>query len=158
MLVIAWKYSHGLDNPMNWNRILPSVDESYQGPKIPFYFLILVTIASTARSLIHILAPDGGAYSIAGIDILVPGGTNIVAMFGQWGASQLILALIFWLVIFRYRFLIPAMIAVVFLEQVLRVLAGQLKPVEVAASPPGGIGSLLLLPLSLIFFLLSIKR
>jgi hypothetical protein len=144
--------------PMNGSRVFPAVDTPYRGSKTAFYFLVVIAIASTIRSLIHILAPDGGAYSIAGINIEVEGGTNIVAMFAQWGASQLILALIYWLVIIKYRFLVPAMIAVVFIEQVLRIAAGQLKPVQVSASPPGEIGSLLLLPLSLIFFLLSIKR
>jgi hypothetical protein len=143
---------------MNWDYFLPAVDKQYKGAKISIYFLILVTIAGTIRSLIHILAPDGGAYSIAGINIEVEAGNNIVAMFGQWGASQLILALIFWLVIIRYRFLVPAMIGVVFLEQVLRIAAGQLKPVMVAAPPPGEIGSYILIPLSVIFFLMSIRR
>ena len=42
----------------------------------------------TTRSLIHLLLPGGGAQSIASIDVQVAGGSNIVAMFGQWGAIQ----------------------------------------------------------------------
>jgi hypothetical protein len=42
---------------------------------------------------VHIFAADGGANSIAGIAVDVEGGANIVAMFGQWGASQLLLAM-----------------------------------------------------------------
>jgi hypothetical protein len=143
---------------MDWSRFLPTIDEDYLGPRLPFYFLVAVAIVSTIRSLIHLFAVDGGAMSIARVDITVAGGANIVAMFGQWGASQLILALIYWLVIWRYRFLVPAMLAVVFLEQVLRLLAGQLKPLEVVAPPPGAIGSYLILPLSLIALLLSLRR
>jgi len=42
---------------------------------------------STVRSLVHIIKKDGGANSIAGIDISVAGGSNIVCIFAQWGAS-----------------------------------------------------------------------
>lgn len=143
---------------MNWSRILPPVDEDYRGPRLPFYFLLFVTILSTVRSLIHIFAADGGAGSIAGIDVSVAGGTNIIAMFAQWGVSQLLLACTFWLAILRYRFLIPAMLALVFLEQALRILSGQLKPVEVTTPPPGEIGSYILLPLSFLFFIYSLRR
>jgi hypothetical protein len=143
---------------MVWSRLLPPVDEPYLGPKISFYFLVLITAVSTLRSLIHIFAADGGASSIAGIDIAVEGGENIVAMFGQWGASQLLLALFYWLVILRYRFLIPAALALVFLEQVFRIGAGLLKPVVVAAPPPGEIGSYIILPLSLAALLLSLRK
>jgi hypothetical protein len=143
---------------MKCSKFLPSVEQPYRGARISFYFLILVAIAGTVRSLIHILAPDGGAYSIAGIDVAGPNGANIIAMFAQWGASQLVLALIYWLVILKYRFLIPAMLIIVFLEQVLRIFAGQLKPITVAAAPPGEIGSYLLLPLALIAFMFSLRE
>ena len=71
--------------------------EPCQGSRFAFYFLALVAIVSTIRSLIHIFAPDGGANSIAGLAVDVAGGANIVAMFAQWGASQLILAIFYWL-------------------------------------------------------------
>jgi len=65
---------------MNWSSFLPPVAEEYQGPKASFYFLIFVAIVSTVRSLIHILAPDGGASSIAGIAVDVAGGRDIWTM------------------------------------------------------------------------------
>ncbi len=141
---------------MVWLRLFPKVDVPYRGSKWPFYFLILIAVVSTARSLIHMFAPDGGAASIAGLDVAVAGGTNIIAIFGQWGASQLILALLYWVVILRYRFLTPLMLGVVVLEQVLRIDVGQLKPLQVAAPPPGAIGSQLLLPLALVALIWSL--
>jgi hypothetical protein len=141
---------------MDWSRLFPAVETKYTGSKIPFLFLILIAIASTIRSLIHIFAPDGGANVIAGIPVDVQGGENIIALFGQWGAIQLILALVYWLVIFRYRFLVPAMLAVVVSEQVLRILAGQLKPLSITTPPPGAFGSQILLPLALIALLWSL--
>ena len=143
---------------MDWSRFLPRASEGYRGSRLAYYFFVLVAVVSTIRSLIHILALDGGASSIAGISVDVEGGANIIAMFAQWGASQLVLALLYWLVILRYRFLVPFMLAIVFVEQVLRIGIGQLKPVVVAAPPPGEIGSYILLPLSVLALLLSLRR
>ena len=143
---------------MNWSRFLPSASANYEGPRVAFYFLVLIAIASTARSLVHIFAPDGGADSIAGLAVDIAGGANIIAMFAQWGASQLILAFFYWLVILRYRFLIPFALAIVFLEQVLRIGVGLLKPIAVASPPPGEIGSYLILPLSSIALALSLRE
>ena len=142
---------------MNWSRLLPPTSKEYKGSPLAFYFLVLIAVVSTARSLIHMLAPDGGAHSIAGLAIDLAGGPNIVAIFAQWGASQLILALFYWLAILRYRFLTPLMLAIVFLEQLLRFGAGALKPIEVIAPPPGAIGTWVLLPLSLIALVLSLR-
>jgi hypothetical protein len=69
---------------MEWSRSLPVSEQKYTGPKGPFYFLVLVAAGSTVRSLIHVFAADGGAASIAGLDINVAGSTNLIALFGQW--------------------------------------------------------------------------
>lgn len=143
---------------MDWSQLLPAVDRAYRGPKIPFYFLILTAAVSTVRSLIHILAPDGGANTIAGIAIDVQGGANLVALFGQWGVMQLILALLYWLVVLRYRFLTPLMLAFIALEQLLRLVVGQLKPLTVENPPPGAIGSQILLPLAVLALVWSLQR
>jgi len=143
---------------MDWSRLFPVIDKEYTGSKIPFYFLVLIAVVGTVRSLIHIFAPDGGANSIARIAVNVQGGTNIIALFAQWGALQLLLALFYWLVIFRYRFFTPAMLAVVVIEQVFRLGAGRLKALEIASPPPGAIGSQILLPISIIVFLWSLFR
>ena len=143
---------------INWARFLPSTPADYKGSPLAFYFLILVAVLGTVRSLIHIFAPDGGASSIAGLAVDVAGGANIVAMFAQWGASQLILALYYWLAILRYRFLVPFALGIVVLEQLLRIWAGHLKPINIAAPPPGEIGSYVLLPIGLIALLLSLRE
>lgn len=108
----------------------------------------------TIRSLVHLLAPDGGAHSVAGID--VAGGANIVAIFAQWGASQLVLALMIWVVLLRYRALVPLMWLIVLGEQALRLLAGHLKPLASDWRPPGAYGTHILLPLALVILLWSL--
>jgi hypothetical protein len=131
------------------SRLAPPVDQRYTGPRVPFYLLILIAVISTVRSLIHILRHDGGAQSIAGIKVTGEDGRNIVAIFAQWGSSQLILALFYWLAVLRYRFLVPLALTVVAVEQILRIGSGRLKPLDVAKEPPGAIGSRVLLPISI---------
>jgi hypothetical protein len=69
---------------MNWKkedriRLFPKqVDNNFQGYKIASIIFLLVTIFTIIRSCIHILAPDEGAGSIAGIDVSVAGGENRV--------------------------------------------------------------------------------
>jgi hypothetical protein len=139
-------------------RLLPRADDPYSGSRWSLGFLILVTVMSTARSLIHLLAPDGGAHTIAGITLDVAGGPNIVALFGQWGASQLVLACLHWVVVLRYRFLVPAMLAIIVLEQLLRILAGRLKPLILDSPPPGAYGTYVVLGLALIFLAIELRH
>jgi hypothetical protein len=140
------------------DRLLPRADDPYSGSRWSLGFLILVTVMSTARSLIHLLARDGGAHTIAGITLDVAGGPNIVALFGQWGASQLVLACLQWVVVLRYRFLVPAMLAIIVLEQLLRILAGRLKPLILDSPPPGAYGTYVVLGLALIFLAIELRH
>ena len=119
------------------------------GPRdLAFWIFVMVTVMGTLRSLIHLLAPDGGAASIAGLSLSGTYGANVVALFGQWGASQLVLAMVFWMVILRYRALVPLMWMVVVAEQLLRIVAGRLKPLTSSRVPPGAYGTYALLALS----------
>jgi hypothetical protein len=50
--------------------LLPAkIDNTIRGTKIPFYIFALYAIVSTVRSCIHLLSPDGGAGTIAGMDL-----------------------------------------------------------------------------------------
>ena len=143
---------------MTFDLLFPKVSLRYAGSRWSFWFLLVVTLTSTARSLVHMFAPDGGAGSIAHITLNVPGGQNIVAIFSQWGASQLVLACMQWAVVLRYRFLVSAMLALVALEQLLRFLAGQLKPLQVESAPPGAYATYVIFVLSLLFLVLSLRQ
>jgi hypothetical protein len=50
------------------------------------------------------------------------------------------------------------MLAIVLIEQLLRIAAGQLKPVVVASPPPGEIGSYLLIPLTVVALILALRK
>ncbi len=137
--------------------LLPSsVDNTIRGTRIPFYIFALYAIVSAVRSCIHLLSPDGGAGTIAGMDLSVTGADGIIFAFALWGSSQLLFAIIQLLVVFRYRSLIPFMYLMLILETLLRKLVGFMKPVTFAHTPPGAIGNQIILPLAALMLVLSL--
>ena len=135
-----------------------TADNNYKGSKFALWVFTILAIVSLVRSLIHFLAPDGGAGSIAGLD-LSKGAENIIFSFGLWGLSQLIYAFIQLLVAFRYRALIPLFYVILLLETLGRMLIGKIKiPVLLHGTPPGGIANYIMIPLVIIMFILSAFR
>jgi hypothetical protein len=129
--------------------LLPAkIDNVIRGTKIPFYIFALYAIVSMVRSCIHLLSPDGGAGTIAGMDLSVAGANGIIFAFALWGSSQLLFAIIQLLVVTRYRSLVPFMWLMLALEVLLRELVGKMKPVTFAHTPPGAIGNQIMLPLA----------
>jgi hypothetical protein len=97
----------------------------------------LYMFVMVARSCIHLFAADGGAQSIAGIDTSVEGGDNIIAIFHQWGAIQLILAVLLLVLFFRYPGFTPLILLTLALDPVLRFVAGQQMSLTTTGTPPG---------------------
>ena len=133
-------------------------DNSVSGLKITVYVFVGISILSTIRSVIHVFSSDGGAGSIAGMDLTLEGAKGIIFAFGLWGSSQLLFAGIQWLILLPYRALIPIMYVYIILEILLRMLIGMIKPVSFAGTPPGAIGNFVLLPLTLIMLLLCFLK
>jgi hypothetical protein len=133
----------------------PVVDNRIRGMKLPVYLFTLLAIVSTVRSCIHLLAPDGGAGSIAGMDLTVQGAPGIIFSFALWGSAQLIYAFIQLAVAFRYRALVPAMWVLLFVETLLRMLVGHMKPVHFSHTPPGATANYVALPLAALMVGLS---
>lgn len=147
--------------PSSWRpslaRLLPANPALYDGPLLSFWVAVAWLCVITVRSCIHLLATDGGAQSIATIDVTtVAGGSNIVAVFGQWGAIQLLLALLLWVLLLRWRGTVPLVMLVFTLEPVLRGLAGHLKPVTTMGTAPGAALNWFVLPVMAFFFYLSL--
>jgi hypothetical protein len=137
--------------------LLPAkIDNVIRGTKLPFYVFALYAIVSTVRSCIHLLSPDGGAGTIAGMDLSVAGADGIIFAFALWGSSQLLFAIIQLLVVIRYRSLVPFMWLMLMLEVLLRELVGKMKPVTFAHTPPGAIGNQLILPLAVLMLVWSL--
>jgi len=135
--------------------MLPApADNTIRGMKLPVYVFTLISIVSLVRSLIHLVAPDGDAGSIAGMDLSVPGAQGIVFSFALWGSAQFIYALMQLTVAFRYRSLVPFMYVLLILETLLRQLVGYMKPIHFAHTPPGAIGNYVVLPLAALMLVL----
>ena len=118
-------------------KVFPSELSSYVGYRIVRITTALYLMVMIGRSSIHLFSSDGGANGIAGIDISVAGGDNIIAIFHQWGATQLILALLQSLLFFRYPGMTPLVLLTLAVEPVMRFIAGQMKPLITDGPPPG---------------------
>jgi hypothetical protein len=121
----------------DFSALLPAQPAVFRGPSLAWWFTSAYLVLVTVRSLIHVFAPDGGAQSIATIDTSVAGGHNIIAIFGQWGAIQLLLAALLWLLIIRYPGFVPLVLLVLLAEPVLRSAVGHLKPLVTMGTAPG---------------------
>ena len=119
------------------NQMFPENPKEYRGfpavRLITLAFLLIVVV----RSAIHLFSPDGGAESIAGIDTSVAGGGNIIALFHQWGAIQLLFAGLLAVLFFAYKGFTPLVILFLALDAPMRALAGQMGAVESTRTPPG---------------------
>ncbi|MHC1740366.1 MAG: hypothetical protein AB9897_04570 [Anaerolineaceae bacterium] len=131
-------------------------DNRLRGSKWPLYLFILVAAIGVVRSCIHIFSPDGGAGSIAGMDMAVTGANEVIFAFALWGSAQLIYALLQWVVILRYRSLVPLMWFVQFLETLGRILVGRIKPVTFAHTPPGAYQNYIYLGLAVLMLGLAL--
>jgi hypothetical protein len=136
------------------------IDNTYTGHPIALYAFYLITAITIIRSLIHIIAPDGGAQSIATIPLdtySIESANTVIFMFGLWGISQLLLGILFLIIAIRYRALIPLMYIFIFTEYSLRLILGFFKPITLTGVAPGGIGNYVFIILSILLFILSMK-
>lgn len=146
--------------PTSWmprpSGLLPSDPTRYGGPAVAYWITTIFLIVITARSLVHLFSPDGGAHTIATIDTSVAGGDNIIAIFGQWGASQLLLVGALWVLLLRYRGLLPFILCVLLLEPFLRAISGHLKPVLTLGTAPGSALNWFVVPVVLVTLYLAL--
>ena len=118
-------------------KVLPKDPSSFNGFTSIRILTALYLLVAVVRSCIHLFAEDGGAKSIAGVDTSVAGGENIIAIFHQWGAIQLILALLLSLLFFRYPGLTPLILITLAVDPILRWIAGRMLPLTTVGTPPG---------------------
>jgi len=140
----------------NLRSALPQSPAKFAGLKIIRFVTALYMLVMVVRSCIHLFAPDGGALSIAGVDIAVAGGDNIVAMFHQWGASQLILVAVLLVLFFRYPGLTPLILLSLASDPVMRAVSGQILPLTTVGTPPGAALNWPSFGLLIVLFILSL--
>jgi hypothetical protein len=118
-------------------KLLPNNPTKFEGFRALRIVTAIYLLVMVVRSCIHLFAADGGAQSIAGIDTSVEGGDNIIAIFHQWGAIQLILAMLLFVLFFRYPGFTPLILLTLALDPVMRFIAGQMMSVTSTGTPPG---------------------
>ena len=121
----------------DFKKLLPNNPTSFEGFRAIRIVTAIYLLVMVVRSCIHLFAADGGAQSIAGIDTSVEGGDNIIAIFHQWGAIQLILAVLLLVLFLRYPGLTPLILLTLALDPVMRFIAGQMMSVTSTGTPPG---------------------
>ena len=138
-------------------KVFPEDTSKFEGFLLVRLITILYISVMVVRSCIHLFAVDGGAQSIAGIDTSVEGGDNVIAMFHQWGAIQLLLAALLLVLFFRYPGLTPLILLTLALDPVMRFIAGQIMGVTSNQTPPGETLNGVSFCLLLVMFIASIS-
>jgi hypothetical protein len=135
----------------------PSTNDAYCGARVSAWFLTLVALITLGPGLIHSFAPDGGAQTIAGIDLSTR--RDVVLGEFRWeGATQLALGLGMLAVSLRYRTLTPLFLALSLLQASLVALQGWvLTPPAGGHHPPAHYGAIVVAALSAMFLALSLR-
>ena len=144
---------------MKLAKLFPEDTKNYHGPKLVVVILIVLSAISAGRSLVHIFLPDGGTSSIAGIISASGASGPLIYSFAWAGIYQLIWAGVEWVILLKYRGLVPLLSLFMLFEQVALFLLPYYKPTmsgNLAHIPPEAIGNRVLLPLMVVIFTVSI--
>ena len=149
--------------------LLPSpADNIYRGSRIAFWFFIAFVCLMTWRSVIHMFFEEYGMHDIANF-ISLSGDPDpmplIYMFFSLWGLAQLIFCGICWVVILRYKSLIPLMFIFWLVEWSIRLFVYPVMEKSVVddgiytnGMTPGASGAPYIVFLLIIFLLLSTKE
>ncbi len=135
-------------------------DNRYRGSRLALVAFAVLTALTLVRSVIHVVAPDGGAHSIATIPLDAYGpdaSATVVHAFGLWGLSQALMGLVYVLVLWRYRALVPLMFLLMALEYAGRLALAFTKPIETVGTAPGAIGNWVMVPLAVGLLVSSLR-
>lgn len=138
-----------------------TIDNSYTGNKIPLYLFYLLTTITIGRSLVHMFAPDGGAQSIATIPLSsysAEAADVVIHIFAEWGLTQLLFGVLYAIMLWKYKSLIPLMYLFILTEYTGRLFLTLYKPIVLQGTAPGGVGNYFMIPVALIMLILSLKK
>jgi hypothetical protein len=136
------------------NKLFPeSANNDFRGYKIALWGFIAFTLLMTWRSIIHMLFEQYGFHEIANFTMIAGDPDPMILIyrfFSLWGFAQLIFCFVCWVVIFRYRALIPLMYLLWLFEWSFRTFGYPLIREDIAvqgiytvgATPGAGWGSL----------------
>jgi len=135
-----------------------STNEQYQGSHYAAWFLAFYGVAWIVPGMIHSFLPDGGAGTIAGLDIR-HNPTMIFGLFAWAGATQIAHGIVILVVALRYRTLVPLFLLVSLFERILLSVSGWVRHVPISGHhPPEHYASLVSIPVILLCLWLSLRR
>ena len=153
---------------LNFNLLPENANNLYKGNRVSLWFFIAFVCLMTWRSIIHMLFQEYGMHTIANLKLLTgdPDPMPLIYMFfSLWGFAQLIFCAVCWVIIFRYKSLIPLMYLLWILEWGIRTFLYPVMSGDLTASiiysdgvTPGAVGAPYVTVLLLIFFVLSLKK
>ena len=150
------------------NKLFPKVAKNeFKGSRISLWAFIFFTVLMTGRSIAHFLFPEYAFHEIANFALISGQPDPMVLfyrLFSLWGLTQFIFCLVCWLVIFRYRALIPIMYLFWLIEWVARTVLHMISAsgnapagTYISGVPPGVILAPLVVGLLFILFFLSLR-
>jgi hypothetical protein len=135
----------------------PSTNLQYQGSRYSAWFLALYGVGWIVPGMIHSFLPDGGAGTIAGLD-LSHDRRLILGLFAWAGATQIAHGIVTLIVALLYRSLVPLFLVVSLLERILLSWSAWVGEGKAGGHhPPEHYGSLILVPVILLFLLLALR-
>ncbi len=127
-----------------------------RGMAFGWIFLVGIGILNLGRGSIHVFRSDGGAASIAGID-LSQNGEVILTLFASMGLAQILFGVIDLAVGLRFRALVPLLLGYHLLQQIgLSIIIWWWRPLPVEA--PGKFGAVILIPLVALALFSAMRR
>jgi len=145
-------------------------NNNYRGSPIAQYVFYALMAMYSLRSIVHFTTEDGGINKIASIVIFplvqTAEGTidpnNVIYLFASlWGSAQILMLLMFFVCMWRYRNLLPLLWLTVVIEIPMRMIANLLHPLNAnyyEHVPPGSVSNIPLLTIACIMFVLSLRQ
>ena len=144
--------------------ILPrQANNDYRSGAVPFYGFCLLTAASLFSSTVHFLKDDSGVNSIASIIVFEgsPDPNNLIYLFSALGGlQQMLFVMLYGVVLWRYRNLIPLMFAFMVVESCFGFVVGTLHPLDplyYEHTPPGKLAKIPKLLFSSLMLFLTVR-
>ena len=109
----------------------------YDAPVWTSYALLLVAVQSLIGGTLHVILPDSGLISIAGLNLAHEGGLQMIAMAAWVGATQIVWGLTLALVALRYRNFTRVFLLLAIIEKTLILVGQAIKPTGAEHTPPG---------------------
>lgn len=128
----------------------PPTNDQYQGAVWAVIPLALVALQTLIGGTLHVLLPDSGLISIAGLDLAHDGGLQMIAMAARLGATQMVWGLVLALIVLRHRNFTLLFLCLAIVEKGLLLPGRAIKPTGAEHMPLGFYGAMILLVLCVI--------